>query len=210
MPLLLAGHETTANALAWTWYLLSGAPEAQAALHDEVDRALEDRAPGVDDVERLRVVRQVVTEAMRLYPPAWVLGRRAIEACRIGGYAVPAGTLIFMSPWVVQRDARWFDDPEAFRPARWTATFRDSLPKLAYFPFGGGARSCIGESFAWMELALVVATLAQRWHFALAPGEQVVPQPLITLRPRRGIRMIAHTRRSMRRSGTSHSSATAT
>jgi cytochrome P450 len=128
---------------------------------------------------------------MRLYPPAWIVGRRAIDDYAIGPYAVPARSMIFMSPYVMHRDARFFARPDEFDPDRWTSEFRAALPKFAYFPFGGGARQCIGEHFAWMELMLVVATVAQQWQLDLVPGHPVVPQPLITLRARHGMRMTA-------------------
>jgi cytochrome P450 len=194
MTIFLAGHETTANALAWTWYLLSGAPEAEARLHEEVDRVLGGRLPTLADVPNLPYVEQVVTESMRLYPPAWLIGRRAIEEFAVRDYTVPARSVIVMSPYVLQRDARFFADPERFRPERWTAEFKASLPPFAYFPFGGGARRCIGESFAWMELVLVMSTLAQRWRMRLVPGHPVVPQPVVTLRIKNGLKMTLEAR----------------
>jgi len=130
-----------------------------------------------------------VTESMRLYPPAWIVGRRAIEPYPIGEYVAPARAILLMSQWVMHRDPRWFPDPERFDPDRWTPAFKAALPKFAYFPFGGGPRQCIGEGFAWMELVLVVATLAQRWRLLLVPGHPVAPQPLVTLRTKHGMRM---------------------
>jgi cytochrome P450 len=194
MTLLLAGHETTANALMWTWYLLSQSPDARARLQREVDGVLGGRPPEVSDAAALPFTTAVVTEAMRLYPPAWTIGRRALEPVEIGGYAVPAGALVFMSQWTLHRDARFFGEPERFLPERWTAEFKAALPKHAYFPFGGGTRQCIGESFAWMELVLVVAAIAARWELELVPGHPVVPQPLLTLRAKHGMRMIARAR----------------
>lgn len=191
MTLVLAGHETTANALMWTWYLLSGSPDVEARLHAEVDRVLNGRLPSTGDIPALWYVERIVTESMRLYPPAWVIGRRAIDAFAIGDYRLPARTVVFMSQWVTHRDARWFPDPDRFLPDRWTPEFRAGLPKLAYFPFGAGPRQCIGEAFAWMELVLLVATIAQRWSFSLVPGTAVAPQPLITLRAKHGMKMIA-------------------
>ena len=166
MTIFLAGHETTANALTWTWYLLSAAPDVEARLHEELDRVLQGRLPTLADVASLPYVERVVTESMRLYPPAWIIGRRAIDDYPIGDYVVPARSIVVMSPYVIQRDARFFPDPERFDPDRWTPEFKAALPKFAYFPFGGGPRQCIGESFAWMELVLLVATIAQRWRFA--------------------------------------------
>ena len=131
---------------------------------------------------------------MRLYPPAWGLGRRALADHAIGGYTIPAGTLVAMSPYVVQRDERWWPEPARFDPDRFTPEAKAARPRFAYFPFGGGARQCIGESFAWMEGVLLLATIAQRWRFRLAPGPRVEPQALITLRPKHGIRMVAEAR----------------
>lgn len=194
MTLFLAGHETTANALCWTWYLLSQHPEIEHRLHEELARVLQGHAPTVSDYARLPYTESVITESMRLYPPAWLIGRRAIERFQVGGFTVPAGALVFMSPYVLHRDQRYFDAPEVFRPERWTPAFKANLPKFAYFPFGGGPRQCIGESFAKMELVLVIATIAQRWRFRLVPGRRVVPQPLVTLRPRDGVPMLAEGR----------------
>ena len=194
MTIFLAGHETTANALTWTWYLLSTAPAVEARLHEEVDRALQGRLPRVGDIASLSFVERVVTESMRLYPPAWLIGRRAIADYQLGAYAVPARTILVMSPFVTQRDGRFYKDPERFDPDRWTPDFRATLPRFAYFPFGGGPRQCIGESFAWMELILLVASIAQQWRLQLVPGHPVVPEPLVTLRTKHGMRMTAHRR----------------
>src|SRR5712691_9519833 len=194
MTIFLAGHETTANALMWTWYLLSQSPEEASKLHAEVDRVLQGRLPDVADIGSLSYVERVVTESMRLYPPAWLIGRRAIADYPIGPYVAPARSILIMSPYIVHRDARHYADPERFNPDRWTPEFRAALPKFAYFPFGGGPRQCIGESFAWMELILVVATIAQRWQLRLVPGHPVVPQPMITLRTKHGMRMTVEKR----------------
>jgi cytochrome P450 len=196
MTIFLAGHETTANALTWTWYLLSTAPDVEAKLHAEVDRVLHGRRPRVADIASLPFVERVVTESMRLYPPAWLIGRRAIADYELGPYVVPARTILVLSPFVTQRDIRFYTDPERFDPDRWTPEFRATLPKFAYFPFGGGPRQCIGESFAWMELVLLVATIAQRWRLQLVPGHPVVPEPVVTLRTKHGVRMTVHQRRS--------------
>ena len=182
ITLFLAGHETTANALTWTWVLLSRHPEVEAALHAEVDAVLGDRVATAADLPRLPYTRAVLAESMRLYPPAWILGREALDDFEVGGYTVPKGTMVFTSQWIVHRDARWWPEPEAFRPERWTPAMEAALPKLAYFPFGGGPRKCIGEAFAWMEGVLVLATLARRWRVRVAPGE-IGMQPVITLRP---------------------------
>jgi cytochrome P450 len=196
MTIFLAGHETTANALTWTWYLLSQAPDVETRVHEEIDRVLGGRLPAVADISSLPLVERVATESMRLYPPAWIVGRRAIAEYPINGYVAPPRSIFVMSPWVTQRDARYFPDPERFLPDRWTPAFRAALPKFAYFPFGGGPRQCIGESFAWMELALVVAAIAQQWRLRLVPGHPVAPQPLVTLRTKHGMRMTIERRAS--------------
>jgi cytochrome P450 len=189
MTIFLAGHETTANALAWTWYLLSQNPEAEATLHAELEEVLAGRPPTAEDLPRLRYTEMVFTESMRLYPPAWILGRRALEDYEVGGHRIPRGALVILSPYVMHRDPRYFHDPERFDPERWTPEARAARPQFSYFPFGGGPRRCIGEGFAWMEGVLVIATLAQRWRLRLAPGQRVEPQPGVTLRPRRGVLM---------------------
>jgi len=194
MTIFLAGHETTANALTWTWFLLSQSPEVERRLHQEIDGVLNGRLPGVADVDRLPYTTRVVTESMRLYPPAWLVGRRAVNEYGIGPYYVPPRSIIVMSQWIVHRDPRYYTEPDRFEPDRWTAEFKTALPRFAYFPFGGGPRQCIGESFAWMELVLLVATLAQQWRFELVPGHPVVPQAAITLRPKYGMKMIANAR----------------
>jgi cytochrome P450 len=191
MTIFLAGHETTANALTWTWYLVSQSPEVEARLHEEVDRVLQGRLPTVQDIPALGYVERIVTETMRLYPPAWIIGRRALQDYPIGEYVAPAQSIFVMSAYVMQRDARYFAEPDRFDPDRWTPEFRAALPPFAYFPFGGGPRRCIGDSFAWMELVLVVATIAQQWRLTLVPGHPVEPQPLVTLRTKHGMRMTA-------------------
>lgn len=196
MTIFLAGHETTANALAWTWFLLSGSPEVEERVHEEVDRVLGGRTPTIADLPHLTYLEQVITESMRLYPPAWVIGRRTIEDYPVRDYVVPARGIVIVSPYVLQRDARYFNQPDRFMPERWTSEFKASLQPFAYFPFGGGARRCIGESFAWMELALVAGTIAQRWRLRLVPGHPVVPQPVVTLRPKHGLKMTLERRPS--------------
>jgi cytochrome P450 len=190
MDLFLAGHETTAGALSWTWLLLMQHPDVEAKLRAEVGAVLGDGRATAADLPGLRYTEMVVKEAMRLYPPAWILGRQARSDCRIGGYRVPAGSLLQMSQWVVHRDRRYYDDPETFRPERWEAGRMDGLPKYAYFPFGGGPRVCIGNGFAMMEAVLVVATIAQRFRLALAPGQEVRPLPSMTLRPAAGMNVV--------------------
>jgi cytochrome P450 len=188
MTIFLAGHETTANALSWMWYLVSGAPEVESRMHEEIDRVLADRLPTLSDIPRLPYMDQVITEAMRLYPPAWMIGRRAVAEQPLGDYVLPPGALVLLSPYVTQHDARHFPEPERFMPERWTPEFRASLEPFAYFPFGGGSRRCIGESFAMMELVLVASTIARRWTIRVVPGHPVVPQPLMTLRLKHGLK----------------------
>jgi cytochrome P450 len=189
MTLLLAGHETTANALSWTFYLLSQHASAEAAFHAELDAVLGRRAASFEDLRRLPWTEAVFAEAMRLYPPAPMMGRRALREVAIGDYVLPPDSIVVMSPWLTQRDERLYPDPLRFDPGRFSAEARAARHKFAYFPFGGGARQCIGESFAWMEGVLVLATLGQRWRPRLAPGQRVEPQVMMTLRPRYGMRM---------------------
>jgi cytochrome P450 len=193
LTLFLAGHETTANALAWTWHLLARNPDAEAALHAELGAVLGGHAPAADDLPRLPFTRAVLAESMRLRPPAWVIGREPKEDFEAGGYRIRAGSVVMLAPWITHRDPRWWPDPERFDPSRWTPEMEASLPRFAYFPFGGGPRKCIGEGFAWTEGILVLATLAQRWRLRPVPGAEVGSQPLITLRPT-GLRMIAERR----------------
>ena len=194
MTLFLAGHETTANALTWTWYLLSQHPEVEMKLQAELDGVLAGRRPTVDDWPRLAYTEMVFAESMRLYPPAWILGRRTLQDCEVGPYLMPAGSLVLLSPYLMHRDSRYYPDPFRFQPQRWTPEAKTSRPKFSYFPFGGGPRVCLGESFAWMEGVLVVATLAQKWQMQLIPGHPVELQPLITLRPKYGMRMTVRRR----------------
>ncbi|MFN3648127.1 MAG: cytochrome P450 [Armatimonadota bacterium] len=194
MTLLLAGHETTANALAWTWYLLSENPEALRALQAEVDSVLGGRLPTVEDVPRLPYTRMVFAESMRCFPPAWIIARQAVEECPLGAFTLPAGALVLMSQWVTHHDPRFYPDPFRFDPQRWSPERSAERPKFSYYPFGGGSRLCIGEQFAWMEGILVLATLAASWELRLVKGHPIVPQPVITLRPKHGVRMTAHRR----------------
>jgi cytochrome P450 len=203
MTIFLAGHETTANALTWTWYLLGEHPAVEARMHEEIDRVLGGRLPTMEDVPRLPFVEQVVTEAMRLYPPAWIIGRRALVPYEIDGYLAPARSIFVFSPYIVQRDARWYSEPQRFAPERWTAEFKAALPPFAYMPFGGGQRRCIGDQFAWTELSLVLATIAQRWKLRLVPGHPVAPQALVTLRLKHGLKMTVHKRDSSSGTGDS-------
>jgi cytochrome P450 len=187
MTLFLAGHETTALALAWTWYLLATHPEAEQRLADEVHSVLGDRLPGMDDVARLHYAEAVVLESMRILPPVYTISREAIDDCVIGGFRVPKGTTLLMSQWVVQRDPRFFDEPEKFHPERWLAGLAQRLHKYAYFPFGGGPRLCVGNTFAMLEAVLVLAAIAQRYRFTIVPDHPVEPWATFTLRPRNGI-----------------------
>jgi cytochrome P450 len=189
MTIFLAGHETTANALSWTWYLLSQHPEVEAKLHAELAEVLAGRPPTAEDFPRLRYTEMVVAESMRLYPPAWAVGRLALEDHEVGGYLIPRGALVLVSQYVMHRDPRFFPDPERFDPERFTPEAKSARPQFSYFPFGGGPRRCIGEGFAWMEGVLILATLARRWRLRLVPGTDVRTEPRITLRPKGGIQM---------------------
>lgn len=189
MTFLLAGHETTALALTWSWYLLSNHPEAEQRLHEEVDRVLTGRVPSVSDLPSLNYTEAVVNEALRLFPPAWTVARTAIRDFDLGGYRIPAGSDVVMSQWIMHRDRRFFSDPEKFDPDRWSAKRSQNLPRFAYFPFGGGPRQCIGASFAMMEAVLLLATIARRFRLRLVNGSQVMPMPSLTLRPRQRVLM---------------------
>jgi len=190
MTIFLAGHETTAVALSWTWYLLAQHPDADARLADELRHVLGGRAPSVADLPRLRYAGMAVTESMRLYPPAYGIGRQATRATEIAGQVIAPGDIFIAPTWVVHRDRRWFEEPEAFRPERWAGDLAQRLPRFAYFPFGGWPRQCIGNSFAQMEAVLLLATIAQRFRLSLVPGQRITPTPYITLRPEPGIRML--------------------
>jgi cytochrome P450 len=189
LTLFLAGYETVANALAWTWLLLGQNPEAQGRLDAELDAVLGDRLPSMEDLPRLSYTTMVLSESMRLYPPAWAMGREVLEDVSIGPYRFQKGTSVFFSQYLVQRDPRWFPEPERFIPERFTPEEKARRPRFAYFPFGGGGRQCIGESFAWMEAVLSLATIAQRWRVRLVEGQKIELQPKITLRPKNGIRV---------------------
>jgi cytochrome P450 len=189
ITIFLAGHETTSVALTWTFYLLSRHTAVEEKLHAELDEVLGERLPTVDDLDRLTYTRKVLSESMRLYPPVPGIGREALSDVEINGHLVPKGTSVFMSQFIVHRDPRWYPEPRRFDPERWEPEEEAKRPKYSYFPFGGGSRICIGESFAWMEGVLVLATLAQRWKLRLVPGHPVALDPKITLRPRYGMRM---------------------
>ena len=194
ITIFLAGYETVANALSWTWYLLSQNPDCESRMRVEIDRELQGRTPAYEDIPRLRYVEMVLAESMRLYPPAWAMGRYAQNDFQLGDYFLPAKTTVLISQFVVHRDPRFFPNPLRFDPERFTAEAKARRTKFTYFPFGAGFRQCIGESFAWMEGVLVLATLAQRWKLRLVPEHRVEPEPLITLRPKFGMRMIVEER----------------
>jgi cytochrome P450 len=194
MTLFLAGHETTALTLAWTWYLLGTHPEAEEKFHAELDEVLDGRTPTAADLPRLKFTEQIARESMRLYPPAFGLGREAINDCEIGGYRVPAGTQVFMFQWATQRDPRFYNEPNSFRPERWTEDFVEQLPKYAYFPFGGGPRICIGASFAMMEVILCLAAIGQKFRLEIDPDHPVSIYPAMSLRPKDGIKVVVKSR----------------
>jgi cytochrome P450 len=187
VTLFLAGHETTAITLSWTWHLLSRHPLVKDKLLAELFGELERRPATVDDLPKLPYADAVVKEAIRLYPPAYVLGREAVADCEIGSYRVPARSTIYMSPWVMHRDPRWFGNPESFLPERWLDGLAARLPRFVYFPFGGGPRVCIGDRFATMEAVLILATIARRFRLERTSDVELVPFPSITLRPAGGV-----------------------
>ena len=196
MTLFLAGHETTANALTWTWYLLAQNPDAAKKLQTELDAVLAGRAPTAADVPRLPYTEMVIKESMRVYPPVWAVGRQSIGPFEAGGYHFPAKTNVVIVQWTAHRDPRFWTDPEVFDPERWSLEGKRYrvFPRFAYFPFGGGPRVCVGAGFAMMEAVLLLATVAQRYDMQLAPNQKVRMFPSVTLRPRRGVRMILHRR----------------
>ncbi len=189
MTIFLAGHETTANALSWSLYLMSKTPEVARKLRAEVQRVLGDRPATCEDLPALQTTRQIVEETLRLYPPAWMIARAPVEDTELGGYFLPKRSLLLVSPWVVHRHPNYWSDPEGFDPDRFSPKARATHHRFQYFPFGGGPRICIGSNFALMEAQLILATLAQRWHLEFVPGRRVVAEPLITLRPRGGLWM---------------------
>ena len=189
MTLFLAGHETTALAVSWSWLLLAQHPTAEAKLHAELDAVLGGASPSYADLPRLPYLNSVLLESMRLYPPVWLVGRASLTPCTIGEYTVPAGAQVWLSEWINHHDARYFEAPDEFRPERWANDLRKRLPRYAYFPFGGGPRFCIGEPFAMVEAALLLATIAQRFRMRRISDEPVTPVSTLTLRPRGGITM---------------------
>jgi cytochrome P450 len=187
ITIFLAGHETTALALSWAWHLLTEHPDLEEELAADVSGTLGGEPATVEDLARLRLAEHVVLESMRLYPPAWLVGREALHDCNVGEYAVPEGTTIYMSPWVIHRSSSYFEEPEKFRPDRWRGDLAKQLPRFAYFPFGGGPRVCIGNRFAMMEAVLVLATMVQQFRIERVNGHPVRPLPSITLRPKGGV-----------------------
>jgi cytochrome P450 len=194
MTILLAGHETTANALTWTAVLLAQHPAAAARLYAEVDAVLGDRPATFDDLRALPFTRQVFSEALRLYPPAWAISRQAVRDTVLGGHRIPEGSVLTVSPYALHHDARLWSDPDAFDPDRFAPDADIKRHKFAFVPFSAGRRGCIGEQFAWMEGVLVTATLAQRWRLARADDDPIPLHPTVTLRPGRPIPVVAHRR----------------
>ncbi len=195
MTMIIAGHETVANALNWSWYLLALHPGAESRLHEELEAVLGGRVPKMEDLPRLTYTSMFLSESMRLYPPVWLIVRRCVEDWKIGDYVAPAGSYMYVSQFVMHRDSRYFPDPERFDPLRWTPENSATRPKFCYFPFAGGARKCIGDTFAWTESLLVLATLAQQWRMSSALKRPVVPEAHVTLRPKHGMAMTLHKRR---------------
>jgi cytochrome P450 len=191
MTLFLAGHETTANALSWTWHLLTQHESVRAKMHAELEAVLgPDRMPSLEDTAHLPYTTAVFSESMRLFPPVWVVGRRALEDVTIGGYEVPRRTIVIVSQYLIHRDERYWPDALEFRPERWLdEQAQATRPKFAYFPFGGGGRICIGDAFAWTEGVLILAVIARRWRFEAVPGHVVDTNPTVTLRPKYGLKM---------------------
>ena len=194
ISMFLAGHETTSNTLTWAWCLLSQHPSAAEKLHQELGDVLGGRTPTMQDIERLTYTGMIIRETLRLYPPVWVIPRDVISDVTIGNYTLKAGSIVVTSPYITHRHPRYYEEPEAFRPERFSPSYEQSLPRFAYFPFGGGPRICMGQSFATMEAVLILATIAQKFQLTLAPGHKVEMEPLITLRTRYGMRMIVEKR----------------
>jgi cytochrome P450 len=194
ITLLLAGHDTTANALAWAWFLLGQHPEVERRLHAEIDAVAGRRAVEADDLPELPFARAVFGESMRLYPPAWLIGRVTVSEYDAKGYTIPSGSLVVVSPWVLHRNRAYFPEPDRFDPDRWLGEEHKRLPRFAYFPFGGGPRGCMGEAFAWMEGVLLLAAIAQRWRFRLLDARAPDMLPALTLKPKGGIRVVPERR----------------
>jgi cytochrome P450 len=194
MTLFLAGHETTANLLTWTWYLLSQNPKEERKLHEELEGVLAGRLPTLDDLPNLKYTESVIAESMRLFPPAWAIGRLSLEEHQLGDYLLPAKSLVLISPFITHRDPRFWENADQFVPKRWeTISIKEAGQRNIYFPFGGGIRRCIGEGFAWTEGILLLATIARKWKLCLAPEQRIGLQPMITLRPKFGMQMTIST-----------------
>lgn len=196
MTLVLAGHETTSNGLTFAWHLLALHPDEESKLHEELDAVLGSRPASVDDTEALPYAKAIFLEAMRLYPPVWLIDRRANKDTEVGGVRIPKDSIVLMPQWVLHRDPRFFEDPDAFRPERWIREPTDKRPKYSYYPFGGGPRVCLGEPFAMAEGVLVLASIAQNWRIRSVSDEVPELLPSIVLRPEGGMRMTLHSRRS--------------
>jgi cytochrome P450 len=194
ITLMLAGHETVAHALAWTCYLLSEHPEVEAKFHKEVDELFLSETAAFDQHAKLSYTRMIISEAMRLFPPVWVIARETISDYTLGNYLLPKGTVVSMCQFVLHRDKRWFEDPLKFKPERWSSDRCDEIPKFAYFPFGSGSRHCLGERFAWMEAILIIATLGRKWRLRLAPEAKIAMDPGFTLRPKFGVKVVVSKR----------------
>ncbi|HLP88606.1 MAG TPA: cytochrome P450 [Nostocaceae cyanobacterium] len=194
ITLIIAGHETTALALSWTWYLLSQHPEVEQKLLAELQTVLNGRTPTFQDLTQLVYTERVIMEVMRLYPPVWAMSRQAGQAGDVAGYPIKPGNGVVFSPWVMHRDPRYFEHPEVFNPDRWENDLIKKIPTFAYFPFGGGARICIGKSFAMMEAVLILATIAQSYRLTVLPDQEVTPWPAFTLRPKHGIKVLLNQR----------------
>ncbi|GAB5493323.1 MAG: cytochrome P450 [Phototrophicaceae bacterium] len=194
LTLVLAGHETTANALTWTLYLLSQNPDVADKLRAEVDRVLGKRQPTLADLKDLTYTEQVIKEGMRVYPPVWSVARQTQDVTELGGYPIGKYATAIIPIWSVHHDERWYPNSDAFEPERWGDERAEAVPRYAYMPFGGGPRICIGNSFAMMEAQLILASIVQQYHLSHVEGHQVVPEPLVTLRPKHGMKMRLHKR----------------
>ncbi|MBI1277320.1 MAG: cytochrome P450 [Anaerolineaceae bacterium] len=202
MTLFVAGHETTANALAWTFYLLGKHPEIERKLAEEITTTIQGRLPALADLPKLPYLEMVIKESMRMYPPAWTTSREAQEDIELGGYTIPKGSTLMMSMYVIHHDARYWEQPDEFHPERFAAANEEHIPKYAYFPFGGGPRVCVGNQFAMMEAQLILATILQRYQLSLVPGQDIKPNPLVTLRPQPDIQMSLTKRESLKQAET--------
>jgi cytochrome P450 len=197
--LIAAGHETTSNALTWTWYLLAQNPSAERWMHEQVDAVLGDGDPTVEDHEALDRVSMVFDEALRAIPSIWAIDRSVVADHQVDGYTIPTGAVVFTSPWVTQHDPRWFPEPGRFEPERFEPERRRERPRFSYFPFGGGLRMCVGQPFAVLEAILILAAIGRTWRFRVAPDQAIEMEPLITLRPKHGLRVVVERRTSASR-----------